>query len=215
MVFPMTQYYVQNVEVATTYYYGATAYITTSFFLASQCITAPPIKFIGDDAMFQTGEDCYIVKKYDAATDTLDLDAYGDCALSAITVEVGTSSMDSSNFILPISNNINIAIWSGTATLKQDIVMLPGSTLTVGPEAVLEIGKTDTSTTSMSAGYNLILFDSENWTSGQNILTKEYESGLHFVYSKNSDKLFVSAPYSPSERKVRTIDMVEALKSVE
>ena len=203
LVFPMTQYYVQNVEVATTYYYGATAYITTSFFLASQCITAPPIKFIGDDAMFQTGEDCYIVKEYDPATDTLNLDAYGDCALSSIVVSLAGNTVDSTNFILPISNNINIAIWSGTATLKQDIAMLPGSTLTVGPEAVLEIGVATTPTAAMSAGYNLILFDSENWTSGLNENTFEYENGLNFVYP---GKQFVSAPYSPSERKVRTTD---------
>ena len=206
LVFPMTQYYVQNVEVATTYYYGATAYISTSFFLASQCITAPPIKFIGDDAMFQTGADCYIVKEYDPATDTLNLDAYGDCALSSIVVSLAGNTVDSTNFILPISNNINIAIWSGTATLKQDIAMLPGSTLTVGPEAVLEIGVAETPTAAMSAGYNLILFDSENWTSGLNMITAEYEEGLHFVYP---DKQFVSAPYSPSERKVRTLDDIK------
>ena len=201
MVFPMTQYYVQNVEVATTYHYGATAYVTTSFFLNAQAISAPPIKFIGENAMFQTGKNCYIVKEYDPDTDTLNLDAYGDCALSSMMVDVGGNTVDSSNFILPISNNINISIWSGTAILKQDIVMLPGSTLTVGPEAVLEIGKIDDSTTAMSAGYNLILFDSENWTSGLNMQTAEYEEGLHFVYS---NKYFVSAPYSPSERKVRT-----------
>ena len=204
LVFPMTQYYVQNVEVATTYNYGATAYITTSFFLASQCITAPPIKFIGEDAMFQTGEDCYIVKEYDPATDTLNLDAYGDCALSSIVVTLAGNTVDSTNFILPISNNINIAIWSGTATLKQDIAMLPGSTLTVGPEAVLEIGSAETPTAAMSAGYNLILFDSENWTTALNENTFEYESGLNFVYP---GKQFVSAPYSPSnDRYVRTID---------
>ena len=206
MVFPMTQYYVQNVEVATTYTYGATAYVTTSFFLNSQCLTAPPIKFIGEDAMFQTGENCYIIKEYDPATDTLNLDAYGDCALSTIQVTLGTNSVDTTSFILPISNNINISIWSGTATLKQDIAMLPGSTLTVGQAAVLEIGSTDTPTAYMSAGYNLIAFDSENWTSGLNTLTYEYEEGLNFVYP---GKQFVSAPYSPSERKTRTIDDIK------
>ena len=156
--------------------------------------------------MFQTGADCYIVKEYDPATDTLNLDAYGDCALSSIVVSLAGNTVDSTNFILPISNNINIAIWSGTATLKQDIAMLPGSTLTVGPEAVLEIGVAETPTAAMSAGYNLILFDSENWTSGLNMVTAEYEEGLNFVYP---GKQFVSAPYSPSERKVRTIDDIK------
>ena len=202
LVFPMTQYYVQNVEVATTYNYGATAYVATSFFLSSQCITAPPIKFIGEGAMFQTGENCYIVKEYDPETDTLNLDAYGDCALSTITVSLAGNTVDSSNFVLPISNNINISIWSGTATLMQDIAMLPGSTLTVGSEATLEISGTDTPSSAMSAGYNLIVFDSENWTGGLNMNTFAYEEGLNFVYP---GKQFVSAPYSPSERKERTI----------
>ena len=204
MVFPMTQYYVQNVEVATRYNYGATAYITTSFFLSGNCITAPAIKFIGEDAMFQTGEDCYIIKKYDPATDTLNLDAYGDCALSTLSVSLAGHIVNSSNFILPISNNINISIWSGTATLKQDVMMLPGSTLTVGPEATLEIANTATPSVSMTegGGHNLIIFDSENWTTGLNVSTLEKEEGLHYVYPS---KQFVPAPYSPSERKIRTV----------
>ena len=201
LVFPMTQYYVQNVEVATTYHYGATAYVTTTMFVSSQCVTAPPIKFIGEGAMFQPGEGCYIVKEYDPATDTLNLDAYGDCALSTMKVELAGNSVDTTNFILPITNNINISIWSGTATLKQDIAMLPGSSLTVGPEAVLEVGVAETTTAAMSAGYNLIVYDSENWTSGLNSMTLAYEEDLTFVHPSNQ---FVAVKYTPSERKIRT-----------
>ncbi len=200
-VFPMTQYYVQNVEVATTYHYGATAYVTTTMFVSSQCITAPPIKFIGAGAMFQPGEGSYIVKEYDPATDTLNLDAYGDCALSTMKVELAQNSVDTTNFVLPITNNININIHEGTATLLQDIAMLPGSSLTVGQNAVLQIGNTDTPTAVMGAGYNLIVYDSENWTSGLNLNTAEYEEGLAFVHPGN---LLTPVKYSPSEHKLRT-----------
>ena len=201
LVFPMTQYYVQNVEVATTYNYGATAYVTTTMFVSSQCVTAPPIKFIGAGAMFQPGEGCYIVKMYDPATDTLNLDAYGDCALSTMKVELAGNSVDTTNFVLPITNNINISIHTGTATLLQDIGMLPGSSLTVGPEAVLEVGSTDTPSAAMSAGYNLIVYDSENWTNGLNMNTFEQEENLTFVHPSN---LLTPIKYSPSEHKVRT-----------
>jgi len=201
LVFPMTQYYVQNVEVATTYHYGATAYVTTTMFVSSQCVTAPPIKFIGAGAMFQPAEGCYIVKEYDPETDTLNLDAYGDCALSTMKVELAGNSVDTTNFVLPITNNININIWSGTATLLQDIAMLPGSSLTVGPEAVLEVGYTETPSGAMAAGYNLIVFDSENWTSGLNYNTFENETGLNFVHNGNG---IAPIKYSPSEHKIRT-----------
>ena len=200
-VFPMTQYYVQNVEVATTYHYGATAYVTTTMFVSSQCITAPPIKFIGAGAMFQPSEGCYIVKEYDAETDTLNLDAYGDCALSTMKVELAQNSVDTTNFVLPITNNININIHEGTATLLQDIAMLPGSSLTVGQNAVLQVGNTDTPSAVMGAGYNLIVYDSENWTSGLNLNTAEYEEGLAFVHPGN---LLTPVKYSPSEHKLRT-----------
>ncbi len=201
LVFPMTQYYVQNVEVATTYHYGATAYVTTTMFVSSQCVTAPPIKFIGAGAMFQPGEGSYIIKEYDPVTDTLNLDAYGDCALSTMTVSLAGNTVDTTNFVLPITNNINIYIHEGTATLKQDIAMLPGSTLTVGSEAVLEIGTAETPTAAMTAGYNLIVYDSENWTSGLNYFTFENEEDLTFVHPSN---LLVPVKYSPSEHKVRT-----------
>ncbi|MBE6807059.1 MAG: hypothetical protein E7527_03460 [Ruminococcaceae bacterium] len=201
LVFPMTQYYVQNVEVATTYNYGATAYVTTTMFVSSQCVTAPPIKFIGAGAMFQPGEGSYIVKEYDPETDTLNLDAYGDCALSTMRVELAGNAVDTTNFVLPITNNINITLHEGTATLLQDIAMLPGSSLTVGQNAVLEIGATDTPSAAMGAGHSLIVYDSENWTSGLNINTFEYEEGLTFVHPGNQ---FVAAKYTASERKIRT-----------
>ncbi len=201
LVFPMTQYYVQNVEVATTYNYGAIAYVTTSMFVSSQCVTAPPIKFIGEGAMFQPGEGSYIIKEYDPATDTLNLDAYGDCALSTMQISLAGNTVDTTNFVLPITNNIHINIVEGTAVLLQDIAMLPGSSLTVGKDAVLEISATDTPSAAMSTGHSLIVYDSENWTTGLNHYTFENESGLNYVFGGNG---FSPVKYSPSEEYVRT-----------
>jgi len=214
LVFPMTQYYVQNIEVATTYEYGSTAFVTTSMFVSSQCITAPAIRFIGGaGAMFQPGEGAYVVKKYNPAEDVLELEAYGDCSLSSMKVELAGNAVDTTNFVLPITNNIHITIKSGTATMNQDIAMLPGSSLTVDEGAVLEIPYVDSSSTAVTAGgYVLQLYDSINWTTALDMNTYEQADDLNFVHG---GKGFVPIRYSPSEYKIRTAaDLVDAVLDI-
>ena len=138
MVFLNNQYYVQNIEVATTYESGSTEYVLTSANVYTDASAL--IKFIGSGALFQPANGAYVIKDYDPSKDELNLSAYGDCTLAALSISLSTITVDSKEYVLPITNNININIKSGTATLKQDVMMLPGSSLTVdeGATVVLE-----------------------------------------------------------------------------
>ena len=73
----------------------------------------------------------------------------------------------------------------------------------MGAEAVLEIGVSEGpgSAGMVAGGHNLIVFDSENWTSGVNMFTFENETGLNYVYHGSG---IAPIKYSPSEHKVRT-----------
>jgi len=199
LVFPLSQYYVQNVEVAIKYEYGSTEYVTTSLFAQSTCL-GTAVKFIGDGAMFQFAEsdnDAYIIKKYDPVEDELCLEAYGDCVLAPISLEMNGSNINSESFALPITNNINISIKSGNATLKQSVMLLPGSSLTVDKDAILTI----------EDKYELQVFDSDSWTSGleYNIETEEVAgigTDLNFCHP---EKKFSPIEYSPTKEKTRTL----------
>lgn len=205
MVFPLSQYYVQNIEVAATFEAGATEYIATSLFAANKCVGAA-VKFIGSSAaMFQPAEGAKIVKEYDPVNDELSLTTYGNCSLASLTIDLEglpidteSGAIDSANFVLPITNNINIIIKSGTATLTQDVMLLPGSSLTVDQGATLNIAEY----------HKLQVFDSENWTKAYKIVdmdtwapSLEPEENLKFCYPATQ---FVPIDYSPTKEKTRT-----------
>ncbi|MBE6768072.1 MAG: hypothetical protein E7549_04080 [Ruminococcaceae bacterium] len=202
-VFPSNQYYVQNVEVLTTYEYGATEYVATSVFMSNMCHSAT-VKFIGSDAMFQPSAGSYFTKKYDPTTDRLILEAYGDCVLGRMQMSMGGTKIDSADFVLPITNNISILIHTGVATLNQNVMLLPGASLTIDEGATLDIASTDATTPVVTAGgYVLQIFDSENWTYGLNANMATVPD-LNFVYQTGTSVRFTPIEYSPSAYKKRT-----------
>ncbi len=201
-VFPLSQYYVQNVEVATRYEYGATEYIATSIFMSNTCNSAT-VKFIGEGAMFQPAEGSYFIKDYNPATDRLEMHAYGDSALASMNLELGTTAVNSADFVLPITNNIEIHLHSGTTTLKQNMMMLPGSSLTIDQGATLNLAYTDvTGEVVTVGGYVLQIFDADNWTQGLNMDSLENVTGRTYVHPS---KQFAPIEYSCTTRKTRTI----------
>ena len=200
-VFPLSQYYVQNVEVATRYEYGATEWVATSIFMSNACNSAT-VKFIGEGAMFQPAEGSYFIKDYNPATDRLEMHAYGDSALASMNLELGTTAVNSADFVLPITNNIEIHLHSGTTTLKQNMMMLPGSSLTIDQGATLNLAYTDVTGDVVTAGgYVIQIFDSENWTTGLNMDTLETETGLLYVHPS---KQFTPLEYICTSHKTRT-----------
>lgn len=166
-VFPLSQYYVQNVEVPTTYESGAEEWVYTSLYMSKMVFSAS-VKFVGSGAMFQPEDGGTLTKTYIGAKDRLQLDVRGNASLSSISLSVSTTAIDSASFILPINSNIDINILSGTLSLKQDVAMLPGSTLSVAQGATLDIASTDKPSGSIESGkgYNLFVYDADEWTYG-------------------------------------------------
>ncbi len=201
IVFPLSQYYVQNVEVATTYEYGAHLKVWTTIFMSKKIFSAG-VDFIGEGAMFVPAEGASVTKTYDPKTDRLHLEISGSASINPMALELGGSNVQSQNFPLPINSNISIFIHSGTTTLKQTVALLPGSELTVdrGAELVLETG-TVSASDMYTGGENLFIYDADEWNYGINLDTEQTVNGTNYVYS---NRKFSPVAYTPSRTYNRT-----------
>ncbi len=151
-VFPISQYYVQNIEVPMTLYSGATEYAYTTVYMSSADFGSAVAFISNKNAMFNLTSG-YVVKKYDGATDRLIVESYGDMTVSPINMKVGTSSINSKNYELPINSNLTFTAKSGTITMGQDVALLPGAELNVDAGAACNL----------SAGVNVYVYDADQW----------------------------------------------------
>ena len=216
LVFPNSQYYVQNVEVATRYEYGAIEYVHTSVYM-SRMEHGATVQFIGSGAMFQPEPGSYVVKDYDPTTDNLILESYGDCALSELAMSIAGVDVDAAQFVLPIANNMQIHIKSGTATLKQNVMLLPGSSLTVDEGATLNIAYTDATTDVVTyGGYMLQMFDYDNYTWGIDMDTFEIVADRYYnYYDRNAGMRIRPVGFTCTQRYTRTeADLKDAMLNV-
>ncbi|MBO5797277.1 MAG: hypothetical protein J6R77_02900, partial [Clostridia bacterium] len=147
--FPFNQYYVQNVEVEETIESGATLICHAGIFASN--VETSTVNFMGSgtDSMFSLAEGTKVTKRYDAATDRLVLDADGDISMNAITI----MEQNTAGFVLPFNNNITVNILSGTATINQDVLLLPGAQVNVEKNGTLKL----------ASGKRLFLMDLDNW----------------------------------------------------
>ena len=152
--FPMSQYYVQNVEVPLTLDAGAMVQCVTAVNANSRAYAAS-VQFIGSNGMFKINGGA-VTKRYDGSSDRLIIDVNGDCTLNRVSLSglpiVG--SVDSSDYSLPLNSNITIHVASGSqVTVSQDLKMLPGTELIIDAGAEVEI----------EDGTEVALYDSEEW----------------------------------------------------
>ncbi len=155
-VFPFNQYYVQNIEVSLKLNSGASESLYGSVNASSRAYTLQAA-FIGSgnsSAMFRIGSG-YVIKDYLENTDQLSVQIHGNVALSTLTVSglpfVG--SVDTSDYDLPITNNIKIDIQDGTVTTGQDVKFQPGSEVYIERDAKFQI----------SSGKEVKVYDLDDW----------------------------------------------------
>ncbi len=194
-IFPFSQWYVQNIEVPLELRYGAKETVFTSLYAASNSNNAAFELVSANGGMFKlSSEDTYLVKSYNPLTDRLSLEAYGDATLGSIAMKLKVSiisvDINSKNYELPINNNIDIKVHSGTTTISQSVKLLPGVNVTVDKGATLNI----------TNGSRAILYDRDEW------IGKKYVWG---------GKNFQRVVYSPTRSMNRTdADLHDAVLDV-
>lgn len=195
-IFPISQYYVQNVEVPMTLVAGAIEkiYSAVSISIVGDQYFDPT--FIGnsstDKAMFILNSGS-LTKRYDSATDRLVID------LNNATVEMknitmtlklsvfGEKTIDSTSYTLPLNSNITVNANSGTnVTITQDIALLPGSELNIHEGANAVLGSDSV----------IYIYDGDNWGG----------------YCSASNYKIMPVIYSPTKSKTRTeADLTDAI----
>ena len=194
-VFPISQYYIQNVEVPMTLEAGAVERVSTTVSVSSFVQTADVV-FIGkNEGMFRLTAGA-ITKDYNEETDRLEFTLHsreidgvtenGVVTMGALDISMKLYSLNSADYTLPFTNNISAIITSGSdVTVTQDMAFLPGSVLEIESDAKVTIG----------SGYKLYIYDADEWTG----------------YCGSGNKKWVAVSYSPGRKYTRVdADFVDA-----
>lgn len=183
-VFPISQYYVQNIESALTIQSGAqeSTYLTVH---AKYVGTASAkIDFIGNatsGSLFKIANEGRLTKKYDPKTDRITYTTTGSASLESLTLSVAGYNFNSSAYVLPINNNMTLEVLSGSVAVNCDAALLPGAQITIAQGAALNV----------PTGKSLYVYDLAQWKKD---------------YAYNSDKSgYAPVLYSPTKTGTRTL----------
>ena len=157
-VFPMSQYYVQNIEVPMTLEAGAVenGYMSVTITLAG--IQGAEVPFIGSNGMFNITSG-YIIKDYDETTGRLLIDMHGALSVKSLSLSMklsalGTKTINSKDYVLPINGNMTVTMHNGSAvTMTQDIALQPGAKLIIEEGASCTLG----------SGNKIYVYDYDEW----------------------------------------------------
>lgn len=172
-VFPVNQFYIQNVEARLELEYGASEYVFAGVTVNVKVTTAYAStieKYIGKDGgMFQPQSGCTLVKKYVPATDRTVFEVRGDMHIGTmgltlvphykgifggiVEMDAFTVNLQTGNFVLPINGAFSVNIYSGTTTIikDQDLCLLPGAEFTVSEGAKFVVQS------------NMYIYDRSEW----------------------------------------------------
>ncbi len=135
-VFMFNQYYVQNVECKLRMHKGATEKIVAGVTVTLFGTRTGLATFIGESGIFRIS-DGYLDRVYDVETDRIIYTIAGSAVLSSISINISVS-IDSSKYVLPITNNFTINVLSGSeVTIGQDMALLPGVILNIEEGATM------------------------------------------------------------------------------
>lgn len=176
-VFPLSQYYIQNIEAQLTLLPGADLKAHTALYAASSTHAAQ-VTIVGTDGLFRL-EDGSIAIRYLPDQDRSQIDIHGNATINSVSLSLGGSEITSSNFLMPINGQFDINIHSGTTKIAEDTELLPGVTVTVDQGATLQTVE----------GKSIYAYDQAEWESG------------NFVFS---NKKMAAAAYSPTRTYTRT-----------
>jgi len=157
--FPMNQYYIQDIQVATTFKAGAREILTAGmYFVKTDDPYTGEINWIGaDGSAFVLNGNASITKRYDVATDRLIYDLYDGVALdtSALTINYNNKpySFSMHHKVFDITNNCILNVRSGKTIIKTDIALAAGAELNIDADAEVELAE----------HVSLFVFDKDDW----------------------------------------------------
>lgn len=179
-VFPFNQYYVQNIECNFRIYSGSTVKVKTALYAMYSTWKAEFIFISDSKGLFKLSNNGILRRYYNGSSDEICYELeQGTSDISNISLKVAGINVDSSNYVLPITNNMELTIKTGsTVNVNQDLCLLPGS----------KISMEDGGTLNINEGKKVYLYDKNNWL------------GKKYAYLND----LVEILFSPSKKYKRT-----------
>ena len=194
-VFPLAQYYIQNIEAPLTMEAGAHEYTCTAI-TASGSVWDAPVEIVGTNSgLFQISSGS-VRKWYDSTKDRQMYSVNGNAKLGAVVVDV-VITISSSTFVLPITNNMDITIASGTLTCDQRVALLPGARIVIDEGATVKF----------DSGSKLFIYDKDEWKGSYN--------GSMVSYNYPGNATHLPAPYSPTCSSIKTLRTFDKMDDAE
>ncbi len=194
-LFPLSQFYIQNVEVPMTFYPGASEFV---YFAAdsSYGTFGTTIAFIGSDDGWLRVKNGTLVKDYNESTDYMDFTITGTTEIHSIFITVSamgsTETMDSAYFHTPLPNHFKIDLKYGAMLdIKNDLSLLPGSELNISEGASVRV----------ASGKSLVVYDLDEWSTKQEYKYNNNETvpvGSGFVFIGDGDRHIRPVYYTTS-----------------
>lgn len=189
-IFPLNQYYIQNIETKYELYSGATEIISTAITAASFEANSNNTFIAKNEGMFRLGDGAKMVREYNPSNDRttytiapIEEGGTGKFYVGQMTITLKilliSYTLASEDFVLPISSNFTVAFEKGiTAEIlqAQDIAFLPGARFEVAEGATF------------IAASNMYVYDRESWVDNR--------------YTRDGD--LVPVWYSPTKAYTRT-----------
>ena len=182
-IFPLNQYFIQNIEAKLILESGADEYIYTSIYAASAA-TSTAVHFIGNEgAMFSVEEGGYFTKQYLPDKDRLEINVSGNAKINNLTLTVMGITVSSSNYVLPITNCMTLNVLSGTTQITQDVALLAG----------VQVNVADGATVKVNEGASLYVYDHDEWTQANYASNAKFKTVLYSptrTYTRTANDLF-------------------------
>lgn len=159
--FPVQQYYIQNIEAPTTYYYNSRLITAMSNYYDGVYGNGyngdNNIKLVGTSGSLflitDNDESSWVRKSYDPTTDYQVWEVNSGVKLGSLSMSVSSYTMNSANYILPLTSNFKIHILDGDFSITQSSQILPGASIEIDKTASLTI----------NANQSLYVFDKDQW----------------------------------------------------
>lgn len=173
-VFPMTQYYIQNVEAPMTLESGASEKCSMVADIIS--VRQVTVSYLGTSGCMFNLTSGSVTKRYDGSADRLVLDINGEIAVSQTNIDlILTYTIKTQNYVLPINSNITMNVnSSGLLTFEQTTSLLPG----------VQINIAEGGTMSLSSGAKLFVYDEDEWKAGYYVYSNAYFRPVRYAYSQ-------------------------------
>lgn len=182
-IFPVTQYFIQNIESPVKYHPGAvlstSAAVSEGLLGMSVSMAATDIAVVGVSGTHQAiflmdlaadADNTWVRKWYDAENDIQVYDINSGAHIGSMVLDMGIINLmsygsvpirlNSAKFDLPLTCNFKIHLLSGNMDFKQNTCLLPGAEVEVDKESTVSVAKESSDPEHTGALY---VYDANQW----------------------------------------------------